>query len=128
MGANPRKHMTYMLITLARLSSSARVCRMVLMEAAVTTSPAPKSARNASDNQRVPDKENPVRATPAVTVAAAITRPRPRTEPRAARANAPKLAPSPTAPMRKPKVLEAPLHVSAAKKGISAAQDALKNP
>jgi len=50
--------MTYMLITLARLSSSAMVCRMVLMEAALTTSPAPKIARNTSDSQRVPDQEN----------------------------------------------------------------------
>src|SRR2546422_10348172 len=78
--------MTYMLITLARLSSSATVCRMVLMEAAVTTSPAPKTARNASDNQKVPDKENPVNATPATTVVDATTRPSPRTEPRAASA------------------------------------------
>jgi len=37
------------------------------MEAAVTTSPAPKTARNASDNQRVPDKKS-VKATPATTV------------------------------------------------------------
>jgi len=38
---------------------------MVLMEAAVDDEPGPKTARNASDNQRVPDKENPVNATPA---------------------------------------------------------------
>src|SRR5260221_1355532 len=127
MGENPRKHITYMLITLARLSSSAMVCRMVLMEAAVTTSPAPKIARHTSDNHKVPDKENPVRATPAVTAAAAITRPRPRTDPRAARANVPRIAPSPTAPMRKPKVLESPLKVSAAKIGMSDEQGAVRN-
>src|SRR5881396_2026372 len=73
MGAKPRKHMTYMLITLARLSSSARVWRIVLMEAAVTTSPAPKTASNASDNQSVPDSENPVNAAPATTVVASTT-------------------------------------------------------
>src|SRR2546427_3304995 len=127
-GAKPRKHMTYMLMIRARLSSSATVCRMVLMEAAVTTSPAPKIARKVSDNHKVPDKENPVKATPAVTVATAITRPRPRTELRAARANVPKMAPSPTAPMRKPKVLESPLKVSAAKIGISEDQGAVKKP
>src|SRR5258708_39652598 len=101
---------------------------MVLMEAAVTTSPAPKIARNTSDNQTVPDKENPVKATPAATAAAAITRPRPRTEPRAARANVPRIAPSPTAPMRTPKVLESPLTVSAAKNGINDDQGAGNNP
>src|SRR6266851_3240749 len=127
-GAKPRKHMTYMLITLARLSSSARVWRMVLIEAAVTTSPAPKTARNASDNQRVPDRENPVKATPATTVVEAITRPSPRTEPRAASAKVPAIAPSPTAPMRKPNVLESPLNVSAAKMGIRDDQGAVKNP
>src|SRR6266513_2667358 len=101
---------------------------MVLMEAAVTTSPAPKIARQVSDNQKVRDRENPVRATPAITVAAAITRPRPRTELRAARANVPKIAPRPTAPMRKPKVRESPLKVSAAKIGISEDQGAVKKP
>src|SRR5712671_5552975 len=98
------------------------------MEAAVTTSPAPKTARNASDSQRVPDRENPLKATPATPVVEATTRPSPRTEPRAASAKVPAIAPSPTAPMRKPNVLESPLNVSAANMGMRDDHGAVKNP
>src|SRR5882672_5258401 len=128
MGANPRKHMTYRLMILARLSSSATVCNIVLIEAAVTTRPAPKTARKTSDSHSAPDRENPIKAAPAATVVEATTRPSPRTELRAASANVPATAPRPTAPMRKPNVFESPLKVSPAKIGINDCHGAVKNP
>lgn len=101
---------------------------MVLIDAAVTTSPAPKTARSASDSQSIPERENPTKAAPARTALAHTTRPRPRTELRIARAKVPATAPRPTEPMRKPNVLESPPKVSAANIGINDDHGAVKNP